>query len=421
MTNQEHVFTQDYQVSDDLVKKLDHILQANSQKEDALSFDKFVFYQDIFTKLVLTTFNDKLKNEGKEIKYVTIVLLRSNYDGKWHLSYNAAIFSNNLSYLDNHAIYLLFDYFSRGNYLKEIESLKKNVKKEAIKSAISAIMSRNMSHNLGSHYMYYTKAYLEQLANSVNDIAPDIRGAAKVLGYVQARMDYLATVISNDKYPYGAVNFKSQIYDELTIDDFSHRHFREDKNKRTTNFLLTNLILSENFTRPDVRTDEEMFSNSNQLFLHVKLFKEDNHYADFTGTWHSSKLKWFKDRRKENPNLPTMTSEEDIKNQLSSLNIALPGGSMSCHALFNVIENFIRNSAKYLQNDINKEEGLICTLAIAPNPDKSSLIDITIYDNKKNANKIVDISRNLTLYELIIRKLESLVLFYLDEGICIRK
>lgn len=284
------------------------------------------------------------------------------------------------------------------------------LRREAIKSAISAIMSRNMSHNLGSHYMYYTKAYLEQLANSVNDIAPDIRGAAKVLGYVQARMDYLATVISNDKYPYGAVNFKSQIYDELTVDDFSHRHFREDKNKRTTNFLLTNLILSENFTRPDVRSDEDISSNSNQLFLHVKLLKEDNHYMDFTGTWHSSKLKWFKDRRRENPNLPTLTSEEDIKNQLSSLNIALPGGSMSCHALFNVVENFIRNSAKYLQNDINKEEGLICTLAIAPNPDNSSLIDITIYDNKKNANKIVDISRNLTLYELIICKLESLVI-----------
>lgn len=297
------------------------------------------------------------------------------------------------------------------NYLFNLGlQLQENARREAIKSAISAIMSRNMSHNLGSHYMYYTKAYLEQLANSVNDIAPDIRGAAKVLGYVQARMDYLATVISNDKYPYGAVNFKSQIYDELTVDDFSHRHFREDKNKRTTNFLLTNLILSENFTRPDVRSDEDVSSNSNQLFLHVKLLKEDNHYVDFTGTWHSSKLKWFKERRRGKPTLPTMTSEEDIKNQLSSLNIALPGGSMSCHAVFNVIENFIRNSAKYLQNDINKEEGLVCTLAIAPNPDNSSLMDITIYDNKKNANKIVDISRDLTLYDLIIRKLESLVI-----------
>ena len=274
------------------------------------------------------------------------------------------------------------------NYLFNLGlQLQENARKEAIKSAISAIMSRNMSHNLGSHYMYYTKAYLEQLANSVGDIAPDIRGAAKVMGYIQARMDYLATVISNDKYPYGAVNFKSQIYDELTIDDFSHRHFseEEDKPKRITNFLLKNLIKSENFTRPDVRYDEDIPNKSNQLFLHVKLLEEDRHYADFTGTWHSGKLKWVREKRKETPSLPTMVTEEKIKNQLSSLNIALPGGSMSCHALFNVIENFIRNSAKYLQNDTNKTEGLICTLALKPNKD-NRYIDITIYDNKRNAN-----------------------------------
>ena len=92
--------------------------------------------------------------------------------------------------------------FVSANYMFNLGlQLQENARKEAIKSAVSAIMSRNMSHNLGSHYMYYTKAYLEQLANSVGNIAPDIRGAAKVMGYVQARMDYLATIISNDKYP----------------------------------------------------------------------------------------------------------------------------------------------------------------------------------------------------------------------------
>ena len=246
--------------------------------------------------------------------------------------------------------------------------------KESIKSAISAIMSRNMSHNLGSHYMYYTKAYLERLANTADDIAPDIRGAAKVLGYVQARMDYLATVISNDKYPYGAVNFKSQIFDELTIDDFSHRHFilEKDKPKRITNFLLKNLILSENFTRPEVTDDTELTNKSNQLFLHVKLLEGDKKYSHFTGTWHTKKIKWVLEKKIK----PTMATEEDVKNLLSSLNIALPGGSMSCHALFNVIENFIRNSAKYLQNDNKKDEGLICTIAIAPNSLNSKYVDM---------------------------------------------
>ena len=114
-----------------------------------------------------------------------------------------------------------------------IDDINKLVKTEAIKSAVAAIMSRNMSHNLGSHYLYYTKAHLESLASRVNsEISPDIRGAAKVLSYMQARMDYLATIISNDKYPYGPVNFKSQLYDELTIDDFSKRHFEFGKNDK---------------------------------------------------------------------------------------------------------------------------------------------------------------------------------------------
>lgn len=279
-----------------------------------------------------------------------------------------------------------FNYtFNLGLYLQE------NARKEAMKSAISAIMSRNMSHNLGSHYIYYTKDYLDKLANTVEDISPDIRGTVKVLEYVQARMDYLATVISNDKYPYGAVNFKSQIYDVLTVDDFSHRHFpdEKDKPKRITNFLLRNLIFSENFSRPDVRSDEELLNKENQLFLHVKLLESNHNYGNFTGTWHSGKLDWVDDKLDEDPDFPTMTAEEIIKNKLSALNIALPGGSMSCHALFNVIENFIRNSAKYLQNDANKEEGLICTLALKPNKD-NRYIDITIYDNKRNASKYAD-------------------------------
>lgn len=286
---------------------------------------------------------------------------------------------------------------------------------EATKSAISAIMSRNMSHNLGSHYMYYTKAYLESVATNVdNNISPDIRGAAKVLGYVQARMDYLATVISNDKYPYGAVNFKSQLYDELTVDDFSHRHFPDDANKRTTNFLLTNLIYSENFSRPDVRCDDEIKFNGDKLFLYVKYSDNGRVYQNFTGTWHDTNYEWVLDEcDKANDEgrtpLPTKSNEQMTKNRLSSLNIALPGGSMSCHAFFNVVENFIRNSAKYISGDINKEEGLVCTLAIQPNDDKK-YVDIVIYDNKKNANKVVDAEKKTTLYQDILEKLASLVI-----------
>lgn len=262
-----------------------------------------------------------------------------------------------------------------------ISDIHKKQLSEALKSAVSAIMSRNMSHNLGSHYLYYTKSYLEDLANTSGEKGPDIRGAAKVLGYMQARMDYLATIISNDRYPNGAVNFKSQIYDELTVDDFSKRHFAKynDRGKRTTNFLLSNLVMSENFTRSSVLVknsswdEEKVGEHFKPIRLQVKLW-DGSKYQLFTGA--SDK--------------ETLDKEKDTKNELSRLNIALPGGTMSCHAFFNVLENFIRNSAKYLQSDF-KEGGLVFTIAIKRNSADDKKFDFIFYDNKKNAKKVLPV------------------------------
>lgn len=318
-------------------------------------------------------------------------------------------------------------------YFRRIEEQKKQIQKESLKSAVSAIMTRNMSHNLGSHYLHYTKTQLEQLAKKGGEFGPDIRGAARVMGYMQGRMDYLATLISMDRYPYGCVNFKSQIFDELTIDDFSKRHFPHKRIKpaklkekidilcqrmkalqsiqsklsdekgmkdmvdeeyekfrknidtnlmelhtksgdalnnehynRTTNFLLGNLILSENFTRPSILDDNlEVTNNLNKISLQVLLFK-NNKSEIFTGT------------------LDKKDSEEDIKRKLSEINIAMPGGVMSCHAFFNIVENFIRNSAKYLQSDFDKDGNLTITIKIT---EINGYYEFTIFDNKQNANK----------------------------------
>ena len=267
-----------------------------------------------------------------------------------------------------------------------IGNLHRKQQSEAVKSAISAIMSRNMSHNLGSHYLYYTKTYLEELAASCGEKGPDIRGAARVLGYMQARMDYLATIVTNDRFPDGAVNFKSQIFDELTVDSFTRRHFRarNDRCKRTSNFLLANLILSENFTRPGILAPEDRLAGGGKfkpLRLQVKLWL-DGRYETFTGT----------------AVRPDVLREERVRNELSKLNIALPGGTMSCHAFFNVVENFIRNSAKYLQQDFSPE-GLVFTIAVRRSADRPDSFDFVLSDNKHNAARVIPI---------LVRQLENL-------------
>ena len=318
------------------------------------------------------------------------------------------------------------------------------VQRESLKSAVSAIMTRNMSHNLGSHYLHYTKTQLEQLAKKGGELGPDIRGAAKVMEYMQGRMDYLATLVSGDRFPYGCVNFKSQIYDVLTVDDFSKRHYdnktevktgelnrirrvlkaAEKKNfgnealenclpdlsqlfskaitndayNRTTNFLLTNLILSENFTRPKILEDTiEEDKGLKRINLQV-LFKDKL----FTGS----------------SIIDIVKQEDDIKRKLSEINIAMPGGVMSCHAFFNIIENFIRNSAKYLQSDFSENNDLTITIKIAERigenaetigakGEKLDVYEFTIFDNKHNANKVL-VNDSNTLLVSLRKKLEDL-------------
>ena len=296
--------------------------------------------------------------------------------------------------------------------------IQKN-KCESVKSAISAIMSRNMSHNLGSHYLYYTKKHLERLATELSiEQSPDIRGAALVLEYTQGRMDYLATIISNDKYPYGSVNFKSQIFDMLTIDDFSKRHFRGTKDRkvnRTVNYLLSNLIRSEDFTRPDIMMDGDLNPEKLDLLkLQVRYSEDGIHYTRFTGTN-------FMIDEEDDPDdfigIPTVDSEASIKNVLSNIYIALPGGNMSCHAFFNVLENFIRNSAKYMREDFHRsndksEKILTTNIALKYKDHEHRYIDIIIYDDKENGTFYKLLQRTQTLDKRIQNSSPSFMSFF---------
>ncbi len=351
--------------TDSLKDKINHILddiikKVNiTKREDTLG--SFIMYQEIFTKMVLASFNTILRENGEaEIKYVTIVLLRSFYDGVWHLSYNAAIFSNNISYLKNPVINLLFDYISRGNYLKEIRTLKQYVRNESIKSAKAAIMSRNMSHNLGSHVMAYlkqqlasvtaitkpenqvlskllplpanldpqTKAEIEKLFE--NTELPFLVGLGRFIAYLQERQDYIAT-ISTDYIPYGApVNLKDAIYDELNPDLRYIRHKDQSKN-RPTNILLNYIAKSEGLSRERMEKDE--FSEP------LKIKSEGDIRFGFVHYDINGETSTF--------GFDSFDSNNPVLGEMRKINFNLPGGLVGRQAIFSIIENLIRNAAKH--------------------------------------------------------------------------
>lgn len=230
------------------------------------------------------------------------------------------------------------------------ELAKARIQAESIKSAISAIMARNMSHNLGSHFISNTKHYFSNLAeiDTNEQRRKDCRGIRHTLQYIQERMDFIATIVSTDRFPYGPVNVKSQIFDELTPDEFGGRH-----DKATTNFLLDYIVFSE-----DISKQSNLSSSSIKLSL--KLISDNG-------------IKFGGQNKQEN---------QKAKEEFAKLNLAVPGGILGRHAIFTIIENVIRNSAKHDKESI-PEDGLTVSIKI----DKDYLV---IFDNKKNANKEID-------------------------------
>ena len=162
-------------------------------------------------------------------------------DGTYHFTHNAAIFSNNLNYLNYDITRLIFSYITKSKYLNEVEQLRTKTNRAAIKSAKSAIMSRNMSHNLGSHVMFYIKQKLNSVSKMLDsevlkDLYPDtieslskkidgkefempfLVGIGRFINYLQERQDYIATVAQIIIPANSTISFKDFIYDELKPD-----------------------------------------------------------------------------------------------------------------------------------------------------------------------------------------------------------
>lgn len=230
-------------------------------------------------------------------------------------------------------------------------------RQEAKKSAKAAIMSRNLSHNLGSHVMFYIKQKLESVnkiftSGSLKDLffddiqlnnlielnkeedlseaikiiknriqeslgkiektkklpeMPFLIGLSRFLNYLQERQDFIATVATN-YIPYKAIiNFKDSIYDELKPEKHFLRHKGDITNQKSANLLLDYIAKSEGFDSSDK----------------IELWFGDK----FDGGGFGEK--------------------ESVPSELRDFNVALPGGNLGRQALFSIMENIIRNTAKH--------------------------------------------------------------------------
>lgn len=318
------------------------------------------------------------------------------------------------------------DFILSMKYMQHIEDSRKQsekVKKEAIKSALAAIITRNMSHNLGSHVLHYSQRGLidkaDFLFNSLLDkelllnsyiqerdlyeegeeektirrikmefgIPEDIgaalinsltislhsnhrydrylRGASHILSFIKDRMAFLAAVAEGASMPTIPVSLNHEVFDKLLLDERVMNNKFWFK-KETVNYYLQNLVRSEGYSRSD----------SGQ--------KLDN------GGLHITCI--------------------DDKNDIS---LAIPGGPLSAHAIFNIIENFIRNSAKYRVPKSRKQENLCIRIKTVRS---SNIVTFFVYDNKGDAcMRISQEESSPTLVNHMNKKIDN-IKFLNDDG-----
>ena len=292
------------------------------------------------------------------------------------------------------------------NSFSGYEGLADLNKKISIKSAVSAIMSRNMSHNIGSHCIQYTASSLLDLARHSIQCGPKIRGVSSLLCYIQGRMDFLAALISGERFSLGPVDFKHHIFDRLLQDDviklsneeINNSKFKAIKGDKELSPIITEFAKKISDSGRDVSGLLDLYSELIANITNIESLFDDNRKLTYN---------YILENLVKSENYTRAAAGRiDIRLQIngkyvlpseySSFSIAVPGGSLSNHALFIILENLIRNAAKH--NPQEKGKDLIETIRVTTSDQKA---EFEIFDNKNNANKVCEVI-NRRLCELQI-------------------
>lgn len=202
--------------------------------------------------------------------------------------------------------------------IKEQERLNTLVRRETTRSTIAGIMARNMSHNIGSHV----------LASSGLLEGVDLSEIEKLHNFLQQRMDFIAQVVT-----YTPSWGEPMFFFKDLLGEFFNQYL-----------LLDNLIKDQGypeitfFVRIEKSKQEFVFKRQRvcaKCETVVRDEKQPCKCADFdarsskiTGSWQISS-----DR------LDSLSLQEFL--------VAIPGGAIGAHAFYVILENMLRNAAKY--------------------------------------------------------------------------
>jgi hypothetical protein len=205
---------------------------------------------------------------------------------------------------------------NRSSYITQYtQRALQDIRKHANKSAITAIMSRNMSHNLGSHVLSYVKSDLTHFetlldekeknqakqqrygkVEALTEVEKELayrNGTVRLLNYLQERQDFIAALSSFEDFTFMPIDLHHALNNFL---------FKDLENEGY-NLLLSNLAYSEGYSLKSLKVYFREYEITGQNSEGKKLY-------------------------------------ENIK-------LSVPYGIMGRQAIYSILENFIRNSAKH--------------------------------------------------------------------------
>ncbi|MCX5799933.1 MAG: radical SAM protein [Candidatus Eisenbacteria bacterium] len=280
-----------------------------------------------------TEFKTKLKDtcnlriertEGEVKRFLRVLLvfdLVAPEDWKWLVTYPCLIFTGTpiggvflvlRERLDAPVDRLLQHMVSSVFAIPQVMIDKQRVLEQSLRSAVAAIMARNMSHNIGSHVLA-----------GVNMSDSSYGSSMKLFSrYLQERMDFIAGVTAG----WAGTTESVWFYGELL------------------NGFLQNVPLLDWLVR------SHGYSCGNIHFV------MNGQLASRTiNDGRSEPIAWYKYYSEKQP---IGLDEAPVEDFL----VGIPRGRTGCHAFYTILENVMRNSAKYGEKEEDLRVFINCTL-----------------------------------------------------------
>ena len=205
------------------------------------------------------------------------------------------------------------------------ERQENEIKRHGLRAAVAAIMGRNMSHNIGSHVLARYSSEIHTDLKPVDSESRDHRG--DFLAYLQRRTDFIAEISTSDQSHWAqSLSLKEQI-DKLNWEALQ-KHSKFEDGQGRANPILLRYITGNGSLTASVNYE----GNEQELF-------------------------------------------------------ACPGGEVGVHALFVILENIIRNSARHSgENWVDKR--VVIRVQAEDDSVNDQLIALTIIDEATKLDKL---------------------------------